>query len=269
VTEPVSIGSAIALGALQGATEFLPVSSSGHIALGAMLFDIPNLPLSMVVLLHAGTLIATGGLFYKEIGILLRDLFGGISKPSELLESDSGRTIAGILLASVPTAIIGLLFEERLEALAQIPWVLGACLLVTAVAVVSTRWSGSGTRETLSYGAYFLIGLAQGLAVLPGISRSGSTIALAMLLGMSGASAFRFSFLLSLPAVLGAVVLKLAEPGALSSLGLAGVIGAVVALVTGYAALVLLRRLVTLGRFWAFAIYLIPMGIGLIVWDLM
>ena len=114
-----------------------------------------------------------------------------------------------------------------------------------------------------------LIGVAQGLAVLPGISRSGTTIAAAMLLGMRAPEAFRFSFLLSLPAVGGAVILQLAEPGALAELGAPALIAGSVALVTGYGALRLLRHVVMTGRLWIFAAYLVPAGLGLIVWSML
>lgn len=256
------------LGALQGVTEFLPVSSSGHVAIGALTLGVPDMPLSMVVLLHAGTLVATVAVFARDIRDLTLTTARGLSRPRELLASDDGKLVAGVVLASVPTAIIGLLFEDAVESWSHVPWIIGACLLVTAACVLSTR-RGGGALERLPAWAYLLVGVVQGLAVLPGVSRSGSTIAAAMLLGLTAREAFRFSFLLSLPAVTGAVLLKLLEPGALAGLGVPGLVGGAVAMGTGYVALRVLQRLVVQGRFWAFAVYLVPLGAGLVVWDLL
>jgi undecaprenyl-diphosphatase len=205
------------------------------------------------------------------VGGDVRDLtvqfFKGLTSPRELYATDEGKVLFGVIIGSVPTACIGLLLESQVEAWSHVLWIIGLFLLVSAVAVLSTL-RGGGERKTLRPWGYFVIGVVQGLAVMPGISRSGTTISAGMLLGLKPSEAFRFSFLLSLPAVLGAVVLELAKPGALESLGMAALIAGTVALVTGYVALRVLRQVVTRGRFWAFAVYLIPMGLGLIAWDL-
>jgi len=267
--EPVAIGlgTALTLGALQGVTEFLPVSSSGHIAIGAMLFGIRDAPLSLSIVLHAGTLVATFFLFRADVGRLLADFAKGLRAPKAWLASESGKMSMGVIVASVPTAILGLLLKDSVEAWSSVPWIVGICLLVSAVMVWTTR-RGGGTDSVLALGPAFLVGLAQGIAVLPGISRSGTTIAVAMLLGLRGEEAFRFSFLLSLPAVLGAVVLELGEPGALASVDASVWLGGAVATVVGVVSLVVLRKLVTQGRFWAFALYLVPVGLLMIAWPL-
>ena len=113
-----------------------------------------------------------------------------------------------------------------------------------------------------------IVGVCQGIAVMPGVSRSGTTIAVAMMLGLSGPAAFRFSFLLSLPAVAGATVLSLRHTDELASLGVAGVVGAIVSTVVGLAALIWLRNLVDRGRFWMFCVYLLPLGLGLVGYQL-
>lgn len=265
---PLDPLTAAALGALQGVTEFLPVSSSGHVALGALLFGVPDMSLAMVVVVHAGTFLATLLVVGKDVGELTVDTARGIGKPRAFLATDQGKVVSGVIVASIPTAVMGLLLEDRVESWSHQPPIIGAFLLGSAAAV-STTLGGGGERRVLGLGAYFLIGVAQGLAVMPGLSRSGTTIAAGMLLGLSGPEAFRFSFLLSLPAVLGAVVLKLSEPGAIDQLGSPALIAGVVALVTGYFALRLLRRVVVQGRFWAFALYLVPLGVLLLAWDLM
>ena len=262
----VGLGVAAVLGLLQGLTEFLPVSSSGHIAVGALFFGVKDMPLSMVVVLHAGTLMATLWIFAGDVGQLAREAAMGLRTPKAFLASDQGRIVVGVIVASVPTAIMGLLLETRVEGLSHHASAVGGFLLATAVVVASTRW-GRGTLGVLPLWGYLLIGIAQGCAVMPGLSRSGTTIAVAMWLGLSGPQAFRFSFLLSLPAVFGALVLKLSEPAVLAELGWPAIVGGVVALVVGYAALRLLREVVKQGRFWAFAIYLVPLGLGLIAWD--
>ncbi|MBO6937985.1 MAG: undecaprenyl-diphosphate phosphatase [Deltaproteobacteria bacterium] len=267
--EPVAIGlgTALTLGALQGVTEFLPVSSSGHIAIGAMLFGIQDAPLSLSIVLHAGTLLATLVLFRNDVARLLTDFVKGLRRPKEWLASESGKISAGVIVASVPTAILGLLLKDSVESWQSVPWIVGACLLVSAVMVWTTR-SGGGKAAVLGLGAALIVGIAQGIAVLPGISRSGTTIAVAMLLGMRGEAAFRFSFLLSLPAVLGAVVLELGEPGALASVDTSVWLGGLVATLVGVLSLVALKKVVTQGRFWAFALYLVPVGLLLIAWPL-
>lgn len=262
--------SAMALGAVQGLTEFLPVSSSGHVAIGALLFQLEEAGPSLSIVLHLGTLVATLLLFRKDVAGLFVATGRAVAKPSSLRDSEEGRTLARILLASIPTAVIGLLVKDHVEEWARFPWIVGACLLVSAVLVLTTRRSGSDgeAKKELSLSAALIVGVVQGVAVLPGISRSGATIAAAMMLGMAGASAFRFSFLLSLPAVAGAALLLLLKDNAFASVPPALWLGGLVALVVGLVSLVLLRKVVNEGRFWAFALYLVPVGVGLIVYDL-
>lgn len=261
----------MALGAVQGLTEFLPVSSSGHIAIGALLFDLEEAGPSLSIVLHLGTLVATLLLFRKDVVGLFAATARAVTTPSSLRESEEGRTLARILLASVPTAVIGLLIKDYVEEWARFPWVVGTCLLVSALLVLTTRRSGTSTeaKKEISLSAALIVGVVQGVAVLPGISRSGATIAAAMMLGMAGASAFRFSFLLSLPAVAGAALLLLLKDNAFASVPPVLWLGGLVALVVGVVSLLLLRRVVNEGRFWAFSLYLVPVGIGLIVFDLL
>jgi undecaprenyl-diphosphatase len=266
-SESTGLDTAVALGTLQGLTEFLPVSSSGHVTLGALMFGVSEMPLAMVVVLHAGTLVATLLVVGGDVGRLTRDAVRGLARPRQFVRSESGRLIGGIVLASVPTAVLGLLLKDRVEAWSHQPWIVGLCLLGSAAAVWSTR-RGDGQVDVPTARICLLVGIAQGLAVLPGLSRSGSTIATAMLLGMRASEAFRFSFLLSLPAVLGALVVELAHPEQLRQLGTPALLGGGVALVTGYGALLVLRRVVVRGRFWAFALYLVPLALTVIVWDL-
>lgn len=259
---------AVVLGALQGLTEFLPVSSSGHVAVGALLFGIPDMPLSMVVVVHVGTLLATLAVVGKDVFHLTADAVKQLTQnPRGYMETDEGKTVVGVIAATLPTAVIGLLIKDRVEAFSHQPVAVGGFLLASAAIVWTTR-GRHGKATTLTLKQAFLVGLAQGVAVLPGISRSGTTIAAAMALGLSGPQAFRFSFLLSLPAILGAVILQLGDPGALAALGQGAVIAGTVSAVVGVAALLLLRTMVAKGQLWVFALYLVPVGIALLLWPL-
>ena len=266
---PPSIGpfSAAVLGAIQGLTEFLPVSSSGHIAIGELLFGLNDAPLTLSIVLHLGTLIATCILFGRDIRTLTVDTLRGVRAPGDFAASDSGKTVITVVLATLPTIVVALLLKDRVERWQHVPWIVGLCLLLSAV-MVSTTVRGGGEREHLTIPRALIVGFAQGIAVLPGVSRSGTTIAVAMMLGMQGPAAFRFSFLLSLPAVTGAVLLEFSKPGAFAAIPWSVWLGGVIALVVGLVSLVVLRRVVDRGRFWAFAIYLVPLGAGLMLWDL-
>ncbi|MGF1466971.1 MAG: undecaprenyl-diphosphate phosphatase [Sandaracinaceae bacterium] len=254
------------LGAVQGVTEFLPVSSSGHVALGALLFGETELPLAMVVMLHVGTLVATMALFWDDLLVLAGSVVTGLRTPRQWLDTDEGKTVAGVTLATVPTVIVALILKDQAESWARVPWALGVAFLASSLAVASTRYGG-GEVIVPTFLQAAVIGLAQGLAVLPGLSRSGTTIACAMALGLSGPAAFRFSFLMSFPVIIAAALYEVVkDPAAVTGLGAGAVIGGVVAMVVGYLALRWLRALVDQGRFWVFALYLIPLGLALLVW---
>lgn len=266
MSDPIGLGQAAVLGALQGATEFLPISSDGHLAIGAMLFGTTEMPLAFVVMLHAGTLLATLLAFRADVARLVVGLLRGLREPRAWLRTDDGWLALTVVVASVPTAIVGLALEDTVEAWADVKWIVGVCLLGSATAVGVTSIARART-ERLSLGAACVLGVAQGLAVLPGLSRSGSTIACAMLLGLSGPTAFRLSFLLSLPAVGGAVLLKALDREALAGLGAQVALGAAVAFVVGLAAIWAVRETVSRGKLWLFALYLVPLGLALVLWQ--
>jgi undecaprenyl-diphosphatase len=256
---------ALALGLIQGVTEFLPVSSDGHIAMGARIFGLKDAPLALAVALHAGTLLATLLAFRADLATLARETFRKQESFAAWRESDTGRLVLAVVVATIPTGIIGLSMKDHMDELSSDQHVVAVCLMGSAVMVALTRL-GKGEAQLPTLPQAFLIGIFQGLAVLPGLSRSGSTIAVAMLLGMAGTAAFRFSFLLSLPAVAGAVLLELGHPEELIALGWPALFGAFVAFVSGYAALHLLRGLVHRGNLFWFAFYLVPVSILLFFW---
>jgi len=263
LSEGIDALTAAALGALQGLTEFLPVSSSGHVAVGAQLFDIQESSFALVILLHLGTLIATVILFRDDIATLAKEALAALSDPSRLKATPEGRALVGIAIVTVITAGLGLLLRNTAQAFAEDLHLVGFGFLISAAFLLATGLA-RGTSDEVSWRQALGIGIAQGIAVLPGISRSGVTIAVAMLLGVQGGPAFRFSFLVSLPAIAGAALYEAMGSEGLGSLGPEAWVGGLTALVTGYVALVILRHIILVGRMWTFAIYLLPLGIFLI-----
>jgi len=254
---------AATLGALQGMTEFLPVSSSGHIAIAAQFFQIRENSLALVILLHLGTLLATILLFRTDLASLTNEAFAAMRDPTRLRATPHGRTLAAIAIATLITAVLGLLLRNLAETFAENLHLVGYGLLVSAAFLMASGVARDTSTEVSPWQA-IAVGMAQGVAVLPGVSRSGVTIAVAMLVGVEGNAAFRFSFLLSLPAIAGAALLEASGAEGLGSLGPQAWLGGAVAFVTGCLSLVILRYVVLVGRMWTFAIYLLPLGVFLI-----
>ncbi|MGB5695729.1 MAG: undecaprenyl-diphosphate phosphatase [Polyangiales bacterium] len=254
---------AAALGALQGITEFLPVSSSGHIAIGAKFFHIDEGSLALVVLLHLGTLLATVLLLRQDIGGLIGAGVAALRDPSRFRSTPEGRTLVGIVIATLVTGLLGWSLRNVAEAFAEDLRLVGYGFLVSSAFLLASGVA-RGKKLEVSWLQAIVIGAMQGVAVLPGVSRSGVTIATALLLGVQGNAAFRFSFLISLPAIVAAAVYESSGAEGLGSLGLEAWVGSATALVTGYLALVILRHIILVGRMWTFAIYLVPLGLFLV-----
>lgn len=197
----------IVLGALQGLTEFLPVSSSGHLALAQQLmpgFEQPGILFD--VLLHLGTLVAVILYFRQDLKNLLSSPFR-----NDIQSVQDRRYLRLLIVGSIPTAIIGLTFKQTVEQLLHRPQVVASMLLVTGLLLFLAERFRSSARKRLNLGDSLVTGIAQGIAVLPGISRSGATIAVLLLRGVEGQAAARFSFLLALPAIGGAALLSLKD----------------------------------------------------------
>ncbi|MCB9578866.1 MAG: undecaprenyl-diphosphate phosphatase [Polyangiaceae bacterium] len=259
----VPAGQAALLGTLQGITEFLPVSSSGHLALAELLFDVEEGGLAFNVMLHAGTLLATLIMLRRRVAPAVVEGSRALVRPQRFRESAGGRDALVVLLASLPTAAIGLALRSAVEEFTKSPLAVGIGFCITAVLLLSTRWARAGEREVPTVVGAILIGIAQGIAVVPGISRSGSTIAAALWLGVRPDRAFELSMLMSLPAVAGAVLVEARHMGggAGGEVGLA-VFGAAVAFVVGLVALWLLRRMVIRGHFALFAVWVLPLAVA-------
>jgi undecaprenyl-diphosphatase len=256
---------AIILGAIQGLTEFLPVSSSGHLVLFQNLFGLKEPELLFDICLHVGTLVAVLVVFYRDILDILTALVripgrmtsaGGFWR---LCQTDPAIRMAFlIVVGSLPTAVIGLLFKNITDQLFGSTAIVGAMLLVTGILLwLTRRIQGSGRpigRTTVKDA--LIIGIVQGLAILPGISRSGSTIATALFLGVDRKLAGRYSFLLSIPAIVGALLLGLDAPELATTIPLTTIIaGSLVSAVVGWLALVVLLRVVDRGQLHRFAPY--------------
>lgn len=266
---------AVMLGIIQGLTEFLPISSSGHLVLFQRLFGITEPALFFNISVHVGTLLAVILFFRKEIQNIIGALIGGTGRVvrkeaglGEIMAEDDVRMGVLIVVGSVPTAILGLLFHEAADLLFSSVAIVGWMLIVTGTFLWITRWvskEGEG-MEGLATRNAFIIGTVQGLAILPGISRSGATISAGLFLGLNRETAARYSFLLSIPAILGAEMLALKDvTSETAGVNLTTLAGAVTAAITGYCALVFLLFVIRKGRLHMFAPYCWLVGAGALI----
>lgn len=267
---------AIALGIIQGLTEFLPVSSSGHLVLLQNIFGLTEPELLLDIWLHVGTLMAVFVVFYKEILSILTTLMNfprlyrqhkGLA--SMFRENQDVRLAGLIIFGTIPTVILGLLFHEMADRIFSSVQLVGIMLLITGTFLWLTRWTNVHGRplNRMKVSDSLVVGLAQGLAILPGISRSGATISAALFLGIDRELAGRFSFLLCIPAIAGALILSLKSPAAYSTIPAAGIVaGTVAAGLTGFFALKILLKLVRKGRLYYFSPYCWLLGAIVLVW---
>ncbi len=254
---------AIILGVLQGAAEFLPISSSAHLVIGQAVLGVNAPSIYLEVALHFGTLLSVLVFFWKDVVGLTRSFFKFLFGERDV-DTRSGFMLAlYIIIGSIPAGIVGLLFESWFEARFNSTTFSGVMLLITAVILLSTYFL-KRFKNRLSVHSAFLIGVAQMTAILPGISRSGTTITMGLFLGIDPELAARFSFLLSLPAVAGAALLKGIElarhPLPSTELVTFG-IGAVVSFLVGLLAIYLLLRIVVGRRFYLFGFYCLVIGL--------
>jgi len=233
----------VVLGIVQGLTEFLPVSSSGHLVLVQSIlpgFEQPGVLLD--VILHVGTMAAV--LVYFRYEILRMSI----------------ADIKYLVVGSIPAVIIGLLFQNVIEDLFLSTTVVGVALLVTAAMNFFTD-RASARREKMNFVDATVIGLGQAFAIIPGISRSGSTIFAGTSMGVDRAKAAQFSFLLSVPAILGAAVLQLVSHESINTLPISAyIVGFIMAFVTGLLAIMIVFRLLSEKKFTYFAIYCVIVG---------
>lgn len=282
----MSILQSLFLGVVQGITEFLPVSSSGHLAIlqnllgiqvdGGLLFD---------VLLHVGTLTAVICVFWKDISrmlaeslCMLRDLLYNLKtfahnrreqdakRYRKIVHNNYRKFVVQVLISTIPTAIIGYTARDLVEIASHTLLAPGVCLILTAglLLVADVTETGKRIPKDVSYTNVFMIGVAQGLAALPGLSRSGTTIAACLMSGFDRRFAVRYSFIMSIPAILGAAFLEVGEAAA-AQISFPQiciyVLGAVAAGVVGYFCIKKMLVVVRRKQFKGFAVYCLIMGI--------
>ena len=262
----------LSLGILQGLTEFLPVSSSGHLAIFQNLAGFQAPPLGFDLALHGATLVATLVFFRKTWLRFLFEWLQGWVVPAG--ERKRGWKVGWARLAGTAvTASVGLPLKGAVEAaMGSLPLV-GLLLLINSIILsLAGRFSRLQRSGEVDLRAGLVVGLAQGLAVFPGISRSGSTICSGLFQGLSPEEAFDFSFLMSLPSITGALLLEAIDTGGMeaffNSLPAGWVLGALAAFVSGIFALALLRRFVVRGKWNLFAIYTAVVGATALLWGL-
>ena len=260
----MSLVEALILAVIQGLTEFLPVSSSGHLELASAFFNESNIPkesLSYTIVLHAATALSTILVFRKEIMSILSNLF------SKGWDDDKAFSLK-IVISMIPAVVVGLVWEDQIESLfKQNILLVGSCLIFTAILLfVSERIKGKG-HEKISYLESFIIGLSQAVAILPGVSRSGATIATSLMLKVDKDKAARFSFLMVIPLILGKIAKDLMS-GELSfqnTNSLNMFLGFMVATITGILACKLMIKIVRKSKLTYFALYCLVVGVVAII----
>jgi undecaprenyl-diphosphatase len=270
----VEILRAMLLGVVQGITEFLPVSSSGHLAVLQEWMGLEGPRLLMNVALHAGTLGSILAVYHRDVWELARGSAGALVPslwgrgPGGGASDGDRRGLASalaVLAATLVTAPVGLLLEPRVEHLGRDLPSVGGCFVITGLFLLGTRFLRAGTRP-VNWRLALVVGLAQGLAVLPGISRSGATIVAALVLGAGRDEAVRFAFLAAIPVIAGAMMLEGGlETAELAARWPAYACGAIISFAVGWASLGLLIRVAARRRLHWFSPYLVILGLALIL----
>lgn len=262
---------ALILGLLQGLTEYLPVSSSGHLAIGSHILGIEaEENLMFTVAVHVATVLSTLVVLGGEIIRLVRGTFGPFNAGASGLAhlNADQRYMLNILVSMIPIFVVGIFFKDTVESIfGQGLLVVGCCLLVTAGLLAYSYYGKPRQKESISLLDAFIIGIAQAVAVLPGLSRSGSTIATGLILGNNKAHMAQFSFLMVIPPILGEALLdtiKAAKEGFSAAFGdlsvMALVVGFVAAFVSGIAACKWMIGIVRRGKLIYFAYYCVAVG---------
>jgi len=252
----MTLGEAVILGLVQGLSEFLPISSSAHLVLVEHWLGISSADLVFEVAVHAGTLLSVLWFFRSRLIEFAQAAVGG----GEATRSKTARReIFWIIIGTIPAAVVGLVFKDEIEAAFSDPFQTAVRLIITGLLLLSLRFCKTGNKDVGPTSSWW-IGVAQAISILPGISRSGATICTGLWMGIRPAVAAEFSFLLSIPAVGGAIILMLPDAWGSGSLGMPHLVGAIVAAVTGYAALRLVFAFLRGGRFALFGVYCVVVG---------
>jgi len=269
---------AVALGLIQGLGEFLPISSSGHLILGQAVFGLEEPEMAFDIMLHLGTLTAVS-IFYRETLITLikelRFLPGALISPARMKElyltRPDFRFGLLIIIGTIPTGLMGLLLKDLVKGRLSSVFSVGVALLITGLLLRLVGKRGQQGREAdqMTIRDALIIGLIQGIAVIPGLSRSGFTICAGLFAGLSRVTAARYSFILSIPAIIGAAVLEMG--GSFESRFAAPdfAVGFLVAAISGYLALALLVRLLKQDNFGLFSWWCWGVGLFAVGWSVL
>jgi len=259
--DPINLIRTIILGTIQGITEWLPISSTGHLRIAEHFLNL-TIPILFDVTLHIGTLIVVFAFFRKDIKNILSALI------RLDFRTEYGQLIPLIIVGTIPTALIGLVASDAIENISHNILPIAIALILSGILLYSSKTAREKT-DNISYQTAVIFGIVQGIAIMPGISRSGTTIAVALLLGLKREKAFKFSFLLSIPSIIGALGLTVYKYHAiLASTGFGGIeilVGATFAMTVGYLALKLLHKTITEKKFHLFAFYCWLLGTALVV----
>ena len=259
---------ALILGIIQGSTEYLPVSSSGHLAIGAALFGIDGSEnLAFTVAVHVATVLSTLVILWREISWIFKGLF-------KFENNAETQYVINILISMIPIGIVGLFFKDKVEQIfGSGLLIVGCCLLMTAALLIFSFYAKPRIKDTISKKDAFIIGMAQALAVLPGLSRSGSTIATGLLLGNKKERLAQFSFLMVIPPILGEALLDIIKAikgqevmGGIGILPLT--VGFLAAFISGCLACKLMISIVKRGKLVYFGIYCAIVGALLLMTQL-
>lgn len=259
----------VALGLIQGLTEFLPVSSSGHLVIFQHIFGMEGPQTLLDALLHFGTLLSVLVLFRNKIRNITLSIVNG--------SNEERKYLVNLVIATIPIVIVGLVAKDWIEASFSSTRVTGIGLMITGAVLWSLRYVTRSNKkiDNFRWKDSLTIGLAQVTALLPGISRSGVTISAGLTRKLDPDFAAEFSFLLMVPAVLGANVLKVGEgltaaSGTGSSIELWGyILGAATSAITGMIAIKLLLRIIRRGNLTRFSYYCLPLGAAVVIWSLL
>ena len=261
---------ALVLGLIQGLTEYLPVSSSGHLAIGQALFGMNDGAdnLMFTVAVHIATVLSTVVILWSEIDWVLKGLF-------KFKMNDETKYVLNIIVSMIPVGVVGLLFKDQVEEIfGSGLLVVGCCLLITAALLTFSYYAKPRQKEHISMKDAFIIGIAQAIAVLPGVSRSGSTIATGLLLGNKKESLAQFSFLMVIPPILGEALLDVLKMmkgenvmGGIETLPL--MVGFVAAFLAGCVACKWMISIVKRGKLIYFGIYCAIVGVVTIICSLL
>jgi undecaprenyl-diphosphatase len=258
---------ALILGIIQGLTEFLPISSSGHLVIGSEILNFHGPGIAFEVFLHCGTLAAVIVVFRRELQLMLRSLF--VSPAVRRNDPELALFFQwniNIIIATLPAVAVGLLLKDVIDRIFDNILITFVMLGITGVTMVLTRFIHE-KGAVITWPRALTIGMAQALAIMPGLSRSGSTIFAGMLMGINRETAARFSFIMSIPAILGAVVLHMGEllvtpPSADEMIAI--FVGTIASAISGYYAIILLMKIVRRGNLHWFGYYcLLVSGVGL------